>query len=308
MSTKLKFIQHLEKNGCYASVVSAEHAAELGGEIRALHEEGRIDDAVYNDYEMQRFTPNLPRSLPKAKSIIVASVPQPMIRATFRWKGHAYQFVVPPTYQDNVEVDRRIKALLREGFGPESYRFVRATLPVKLLAVRSGLALYGKNNITYVPSHGSFHRLTAFYSDYDSPIDNWGEKKALPLCDKCKACTKACPTGAIIGGRFQIRADRCLTYLNEKTSEHRFPKWVDASAHNCLVGCMRCQRVCPYDRDVADRYQDRAAFTEEETTYLLKGNFRGVKAASMERKLKRIGATLTIFPRNLEALLAQKRR
>jgi len=108
--------------------------------------------------------------------------------------------------------------------------------------------------------------------------------------------------------RFQIRADRCLTYLNEKTSGHEFPKWVDASAHNSLVGCMRCQRVCPYDRDVADWYEDRGVFTEKETTYLLNGKFLGVKAADMEKKLKRIGIDLTIFPRNLEALLAQQRR
>jgi hypothetical protein len=71
---------------------------------------------------------------------------------------------------------------------------------------------------------------------------------------------------------------------------------------------MRCQRVCPYDRDVADWYENRAAFTEKETTYLMNGKFRGVKAANMEKKLKRIGIDLTIFPRNLEALLAQKRR
>jgi epoxyqueuosine reductase len=308
MSAKLRFIQHLEKNGCYASVVSAEHAVEIGEEIRSLHEEGRIDDALYNDYAKPYFTPQLPKSLPKAKSIIVVSVPQPMVRTTFRWMGHAYQFVIPPTYYDGNKVDQRVRRLLWEGFKPKSYRLVRATLPVKLLAVRSGLALYGRNNVTYVPKHGSFHRLTAFYSDYDSPIDNWREKKALPLCDKCKACLKACPTGAIMKDRFQIKADRCLSYLNEKISGHEFPKWVDASAHNSLVGCMRCQRVCPYDRDVADWYEDRGVFTEKETEYLLNGKFRGVKAEKMEKKLKRIGIDLTIFPRNLETLLAQQRR
>ena len=308
MSTKLKFIQHLEKNGCYASVVSAEHAAELGEEIRALHDDCRIDDALYKNYALMNFVPELPKSLPKAKSIIVASVPQPMIRATFRWKGRAHQLVVPPSYYDAVKVDRRIRRLLKEGFEPESYRFVKAVLPLKLLAVRSGLALYGKNNITYVPNHGSLHRLTAFYSDYDSPIDNWREKKALPLCDRCRACLNACPTGAIMKDRFQVRADRCLTYLNEMTSGHEFPKWVDASSHNSLIGCMRCQRACPYDRDVANWYEDRVVFSEKETEYLLEGKFRGAKAADIEGKLKRLGIDLTIFPRNLETLLAQKRR
>ncbi len=305
MSGKLRFIQHLEKNGCYASVVSADHAVELGEEIRSLHDEGRIDDSLYSDYLKAYVTPQLPRSLPKANSIIVVSMPQPMIRTTFHRKGRAYQFVIPPTYYDGNKVVRRSRRLLAEAFEPESYKFVRAALPVKLLAVRSGLALYGKNNITYVPKHGSFHRLTAFYSDYDSPIDNWREKNVLPLCDKCKACLNACPTGAIMRDRFQIRAERCLTYLNEKASGNKFPQWIDSSAHNSLIGCMRCQRICPYDKDVVDWYEDRGVFSEEETAYLLKGKFQGSKAAKMEKKLKLVGVDLSIFPRNLEALLAQ---
>ncbi len=308
MNTKLKFITYLDKNGCHASVVSADHVVELGEEIRALHDEGRIDDELYKDYANPYFMPQLPKSLPKAKSIIVVSVPQPMIRTTFLRNGRAHKLVIPPTYYDNIKVDQRVRRLLREGFKPESYRLVRAILPVKLLVVRSGLALYGRNNITYVPKHGSFHRLTAFYSDYASPIDNWQDKKALPLCETCTACRKACPTGAITKDRFQIRADRCLTYLNEKTSGHEFPKWVSDSAHNSLIGCMRCQRACPYDKDVVGLYEDRGVFTEDETAYLLNGKFRGEKAAKMEKKLGRLGIDLSIFPRNLKVLLAQQRQ
>jgi epoxyqueuosine reductase len=190
-----------------------------------------------------------------------------------------------------------------KALGPKRYKLVRATLPQKLLAVRSGLAMYGRNNITYVPGHGSFHRLTSFFTDYESPVDFWQEKKALPLCSKCTACMRACPTGTIVKDRFLIRVDRCLTYLNEKKSKHAFPKFVDPSAHNALIGCVRCQRACPYNKDVKDRYEDRGEFSEDEVAYLLKGVFNGPKAARMEKKLKKIGLDLNVFPRNLKALL-----
>lgn len=306
MSSKLRFIQHLEENGCHARVVSVDHVAELGEEIRKLHDDDRIADELYEKYSLADFALRPPKSLPRAKSIIVASVPKPIVRTAFRWKGSTFQLVIPPTYTDYIKVDQLVKRLLREGFEPESYRFVKSPLPIKLLAVRSGLALYGRNSVTYVPDHGSFHRLTAFFSDYDSPVDHWGEKRALPLCDKCKACTNACPTGAIAGDRFQIRSDRCLTFLNEKESMHKFPGWVVDSAHNSLIGCMRCQKACPYNRDVVHWHEDRETFTEEETEYLLKGKFSGAKAARIERKLRRLGLDLTIFPRNLDVLLSRQ--
>lgn len=301
----MKFIQHLEMNGCYASVVSAKHAAELGEEIRSMHDGGLLDDEFFGNYMTPYFAPKMPRSLPNPKSIIVVAVPQPMLRTTFHWKGKELKFVVPPTYYDNNKVNLRARRLLAEAFKPDTYRFVRAVLPIKLLAVRSGIALYGRNNITYDPGYGSFHRLTAFYSNYDSSVDNWRDKKALPRCETCRACIKACPTGAIQKDRFLIRAERCLTYLNEKTSEHKFPEWVSPSAHNAIVGCMICQKACPYNKDVVNWYEDREEFSEEETAYLLKGSYTGEKSKKIRRKLKRLGLDIATFPRNLEVLLAR---
>ncbi|UCE44989.1 MAG: hypothetical protein JSU93_06255 [Methanobacteriota archaeon] len=214
--------------------------------------------------------------------------------------------VVPPTYSDAHKVTWRARNELKRAFEPRQYKLVRGVLPAKLLAVRSGLARYGRNNITYIPKYGSFHRLTSFYSDYDSPIDYWQEKEALPLCAKCSACIKACPTKAIEKDRFLIRAERCLTYLNEKDASHAFPRWVGAEAHNSVIGCMRCQRSCPYNKEVADWYVDRGVFDEAETEYLLQERYRGRKAATIQRKLKAVGLELHIFPRNLEVLLGKE--
>jgi epoxyqueuosine reductase len=304
MSDSPKFIRNLENEGVLARVVSIRHLEELGAEITALHDTGKLNDDFYGDYAKPFFSPALPKRLPGAKSIITLAIPQPMLRATFSWKGKEVRGIIPPTYADYYRIFRRERRLLTDAFVSEKHRFVKAVLPLKLLAVRSGLAMYGRNNVTYIPKYGSFHRLMAFYSDYDSPVDNWQEKKALPKCAKCTACLRACPTGAIRKDRFLIRAERCLSYLNEKDSKRAFPKWVDSSTHNSIVGCMCCQRACPYDKEVIGWCEDRVHFSEDETSYLLRGKYSGAKAAKIEKKLKTIGLNLSIFPRNLRVLVA----
>ena len=272
-----------------------------------MRDHGLLDQGFYNDFVKYYFTPTLPKSFPNATSMIVVASPQPMLRTTFHWKGREVQAVVPPNYYDVGKVSWRARNELKMAFRPKRYTLTRALLPVKLLAVRSGLAKYGRNNITYIPRYGSFHRLDAFYSDYESPVDDWQDKQALPSCAKCKLCFNACPTGAIQKDRFLIRADRCLTYRNEKDSKLGFPEWVNASAHDSIIGCMHCQKVCPYDRDVIDWFADRGEFSEEETAYLLRGRFGGEKAAKMQSKLMRVGLDLSVFPRNLKVLLDMER-
>ncbi len=302
------FISYLEKHGLYASVVSIKHLDELGAEIRSLHDQKLLEDVIFNysASETPFHTPRVPKNLPGAKSIIVVATPQPILRATFHHRGKEYKFEVPPTYWDAPKVIKNARRLLQEAFRPCRYKFIYAKLPQKLMAVRSGLAAYGRTNITYIPKYGSFFRPSVFYSDYESPVDYWQEKKALPLCAKCKACLNACPTGAIQKDRFLIKAHLCLTYFNERPPTFAFPSLVNASAHNALIGCLKCQKACPYDKDVKSWYEDRAEFSEEETDYLLKGRFSGKKAKKIERKLKRLGIDLTSFPRNLRVLLQKE--
>jgi epoxyqueuosine reductase len=117
------------------------------------------------------------------------------------------------------------------------------------------------------------------------------------------ACIDACPTRAIAEDRFLIRADRCLSYLNEKTADHPFPDWVNPEWHNAIAGCMHCQRVCPHNQLVRNWSEEREEFDEQETEYLLAGEFEGERASTMNRRLGRLGLDLNLFPRNLAALL-----
>jgi epoxyqueuosine reductase len=111
-------------------------------------------------------------------------------------------------------------------------------------------------------------------SDLPCEDDPWREPQALERCAACVGCLRHCPTGAIADDRFLLRAERCLTYHNEAADE--FPNWIDPSWHHCLIGCMRCQSVCPENAAVRDWCEDRATFSEQETALL-------VQCAPLER-------------------------
>jgi len=189
-------------------------------------------------------------------------------------------------------------------------------LPVKLLAVRSGLGAYGKNNICYVPGMGSFHRLVAFYSDLPCPEDNWQELQMLERCQNCSACVRHCPTGAIPSAqlrtgtseRFLLRAERCITFHNERAGDFPFPAWLDPSWHNCLVGCLDCQRICPQNKDFLEWVEEGAEFSREETALLLEGVPLDQLPAETGRKLEQLDLIeyFDALPRNLRVFFARR--
>lgn len=297
---RLTLQQQIESTGFRARTISVDHLADIREDIGSLRESM---DGTFSEEELSFFRFELPEELPDAKSIIVLAKPQPSLLVTLRHDGEMWPLTVPPTYADAGRVDAEAREALNAALSPASYRFVKARLPLKTLAARSGLAKYGKNNIAYIPRFGSYHRLTAFFSDLPCSEDQWQDREALPGCDGCQACVRACPTGAIPEDRFLIHAERCLAYLNEKDSSVPFPEWVDPQVHNALVGCMRCQKVCPYDKLVLDFTSARGELSEEETALLLSGQRDGEAAAALGRKLEGMGLDPSVFPRNLKVLL-----
>ena len=307
-----KLLQPLEERGYQGRVVSIEHLHELQDEIETRYRESQLDETLFRNY-LSNFVFGPPDSLPEARSLIVVAVPAPQTRFTFPWNGEGIPIMVPPTYLHGSSTDRQAEDALAEILEPAGYRLAQAKLPRKLLAVRSGLAAYGKNNISYVPGMGSFHRLVAFYSNLpfdlaqDRPCqqDDWQEPRMLERCQSCSACLRNCPTGAITTERFLLRAERCITFHNEEPSDVPFPAWVDPSWHNCLVGCLHCQSVCPENKDSLAWVEDGAEFSAEETTLLVDGVPLNELPATMIEKLELsdLVAPFDILPRNLKVLL-----
>jgi epoxyqueuosine reductase len=129
----------------------------------------------------------------------------------------------------------------------------------------------------------------------------------LERCETCRACGRRCPTGAITAERFLLRAERCLTFHNEKPGEVEFPAWISPSAHNCLVGCLHCQTVCPENKDFVQWIVDAEEISQEETAELLEGRALDQLSAPLAEKVRRADLVdyLGLLPRNLKALLAR---
>jgi len=76
---------------------------------------------------------------------------------------------------------------------------------------------------------------------------------------------------------------------------------MDTSWHNCIVGCMHCQRVCPQNKEVIQWTGEEEEFSEEETALLLEGVPHDKLAGTTLRKLERLSLVdyLDSLPRNL---------
>ncbi|MCJ7565491.1 MAG: FeS-binding protein [Candidatus Aminicenantes bacterium] len=298
-----KLLSELEKQGIEGQVVSISHLVHLENEIEEKHRQGIFNAELYRRY-LSGFKFKPPESLPGAKSLIIAAYPQPQIRIIFNWKGKLYPVIIPPTYL--YFPDRRVEKILSKLLTPQGYHIAKATLPLKLLAVKSGLGSYGKNNICYVPGMGSFHRLMAFYSDFPCSEDIWVEERVMESCKKCIACQRSCPTGAITPESFLLRAERCLTFLNEGPRD--FPSWVDRAWHHCLVGCLYCQKVCIGNNSLFDWIEEKAKFSEQETKFILENRLFELLPSKTQKKLTRLDLVeyYKILPRNLRVLFDAK--
>lgn len=292
--------EKLKQEGWKAKIVSIQHVRDLQREIEGHFQNGHLDQELYDGY-LDRFDFNISENYNNAKSLIIVSAPQPHVRVAFTWQGQTCPGIIPSTYR--LATDHQIKEKLERSLKPEGFHLVEKRLPDKLIAVRSGLARYGKNNITYVPGMGSLHRLVVFVSDLPCVEDNWGEVKTLKTCDGCTACMDACPTGAIVSERFLIHAERCITFQNERQEE--FPKWLDPSWHNCLVGCLYCQNACPMNQKMSNWIEDGAVFSEKETDYLFKGVVPDNMPKIMVEKLEKLGMKeyAGVLGRNLQVIM-----
>jgi epoxyqueuosine reductase len=290
----------LNEQGYRGKIVSIEHVGELETEIMERYRKGLLDPDLYNAY-LASFDFACQQKLKDARSLIIITVPQPQVQLTFLREDKSYAVFIPPTYYS--AIDNEVADFLKTVLQPQGYQLQKVRLPEKLLAVRSGLAFYGKNNITYVKGMGSFQRPVVFISDYPCEEDSWGEATVLEHCENCSACLKACPTNAIVSDRFQLYAERCLTFHNE--SDSAFPQWLSPSWHNCLVGCMICQKVCPANKEVVKWTEAGATFDHDETNLILEGVPRERLPRKTFEKIKSLDMMryYDVLKRNLKVLI-----
>ena len=301
----MDLLSPLNNHGIKYKVVSCSHLRELEQEYISNIKDFNLNSGLYKRY-ISSLNFKIPYSFSEAQSIIIIALPSFRSEACFNYLGREYHLTIPPTYRGYNENAVEMLNIISECLKPNGYKAVKTSLPQKLLAVHSGLAFYGKNNITYVKGLGSFFQLISFYSDMPVQKDQWYDLRMLERCNKCRACVKVCPTSAINTQRFIINAEKCITFFNENGYE--FPEWIDSKAHNSLIGCMLCQYNCPENKKVRNIVGYKTEFTEQETRQIL--NTGMINKLNDEVKTKLTGLDLidthtdfTNLKRNLLMLL-----
>ncbi len=233
-------------------------------EIAGRRSKSEIDQRFFDDELKSIVTEE--RENPEHTIVLVAK-PSSAHLIHFDVDGKNFEALLPPTYFRYRASFEEIRRDLAENVFKEA-RVEHLAAPLKALASRLDLVAYGRNNIGYVKEMGSYFQLCGYVTDAILPEISASESDKGALladCESCGICTSVCPTGAIGEERVLLHAERCLTYANEKEGD--WPDWVNAGAHNSLVGCMECQRMCP--ANPALPIEKSVSFSAAETRSLL---------------------------------------
>jgi epoxyqueuosine reductase len=290
--------------------VSVDHLEELQADIDRLENEGRIShNTVFRHYISEKQF-RIPKDFSDARSLIIIAVFMKPMLVNFHFGGRKHEIVLPTAYYDDGLTEEMLHHyIMNDVVDRPGCRIQRANVLRKLLAVRSGLGRYGRNNLCYVEGMGSMLALHPYFADYRCE-DGWTETKMMDSCKNCRICMENCPNNCISEENFVINVNRCLSLFNEINGE--FPEWIKPDAHNALMGCTRCQFCCPANRDVIRSPGRLEDVTEEETRKILSGIPDKELLATLCRKLRGFGPTQSkerfpVLTRNLAVLLRQER-
>jgi len=296
-------IEALAAQGWNARIVDAARLTDVRARVAAVLESGDLPgEAAARIADEVAFA--LPEGLEAAHSVIVGAIARPLTQATLTIDGTKHTVPVPPHYAGYFTVPDGLAEAAGAALAPFGHRAVRFEPPLKTLAAGAGLASYGRNNIAYVPGLGSYFMLAACASDAPPPDDAvWADPLQLARCERCSACGRACPTGAIRADRFLLETERCLTFVNEDSAP--FPDWVDPAWHTCAVGCLRCQLACPENAAVELTAEPPLEFDEQESAAILAATAGSELATTTRAKLRLCGLDYSpeLIARNLRALL-----
>ena len=132
--------------------VSVKHLPELQDDIDKLRREGKLsDNEIYRSYiDSKKF--EVPENLHDAKYMIIIAIFTKLGLVNFNLNGKIHELMIPPNYYDDgLEIEDLENIVLNEIIKEPGYKIkLTRNLHSKLLAVRSGLGKYGRNNIFYV--------------------------------------------------------------------------------------------------------------------------------------------------------------
>ena len=291
------FLQQIADHGIRSKFLPIECLKDIKSDILRFRETENLNE-FQNWIISERYIFDVSELEFTPKTIVVAAIKFNLVNIEFNFKGKSVTdifCVAEKGIKDHINI-----LFSRKGYNVEYIHW----LPQKRLAVCSGLAEYGRNNITYIDNWGSFFELQTYITDIPCEQNYiWRDICCMDICDKCKACIRNCPTGAIEDNRFLINNEICLSHFNEL--EDPFPDWLSKSAHHSVSGCYRCQDICPKNKALLSNITETECFNEEETEILLEGVKRDAMPENLLKKVEKLGFedwTLRNIPKNLQAM------
>jgi len=236
-------------------------------------------------------------------SIILIAVPRPAHVLTFSIAGKTTEMLLPPTYVNYQKMFEDVRDDLSGALAAYGCRLEVLSAPLKALGNRMGFLKHGRNNIGYVKDLGSYLQLVGLISEkpvHDEDFSPRVGEALLDRCGECRICTKACPTQAIDLQRVLIRAEKCYTLFSE--SMNPIPEGLWPPSPQCLIGCLRCQDVCPENKGLLRYAKTAVSFTALETESFLNlapGSERGIDVAREKFRDLGLSADVLLYARNL---------
>lgn len=280
---------------------------EVRATLQKRRDAGEIEAGFYRD-NLGSFTYLEGCALKNPESIIIIAVPRPAHSLSFSLGKKKIETILPPTYVCYRKMFEEVRDDLKKALRGLNCRLELLNAPLKSLGSRLGLLSYGRNNVGYINNLGSYFQLVGLVSDTPledkemTPVSSPGA--LLPRCRNCRICAAACPTGAIDRERILIHAEKCYTLFSE--SLEPIPEGLKPPSPKCLIGCLRCQELCPENKSLL-RYEEAAvSFNAEETKAFLGTAGRSRQAIDRARKkFQELGLTegFPIFSRNFQYML-----
>lgn len=246
-----------QRLGFFACGIAQAHAVS---EDVAKAFEQWVSDGGYADMDYmarnidKRLHPD--RLMPGVKSIISVAL---NYASSVKWQAESYEIATYALGRDYHEVMKQKLRSLATALGLREMRMDEPlpqdgqahcrvfcdTAPVleRYWAVEAGLGWTGRNHQLIVPHAGSMFFLGELFVDveldYDKPQPN--------RCGTCHRCEQACPTGAIGAGNIHFNASKCLSWATIENKGGIEPQMA-AAMGQCIYGCDRCQKACPWNR------------------------------------------------------------
>jgi epoxyqueuosine reductase len=295
-----------EKRGYQAAAGGVSLLKEVRSSLEKRRDKREIDNAFFRDY-LDNFSYLEGSRLKNPQSILIVAVPRPAHILSFSLANKTIETILPPTYVGYRKFFEDVRGDLEAALSAHNCHLEILSAPLKSVANILWLLSYGRNNIGYIEGLGSFFQLVGLLSDkrvgaISRPMGP--SQKLLARCRECRICAKACPTGAIDKDRILLHAEKCYTLFSE--APEPIPEDLKPPSPRCLIGCIRCQKVCPENKGLLHYEEAAVSFDSEETlTFLGEEQESGQAMERAKAKFRKLGMTedMPIFMRNFKRMV-----